>query len=313
VVQIYLSQRTNHATSKSHDESGGEDELGIVLAPCVSPNTTLETSIASVAPGLLEFILGAQDAQNTAQPTVHSGSLVSYAPSMLESIFGALDAIEAVQPTIPQCATPPTTTTPPLNAMRTDRDPFLDPYDEYFDKDLDAVSITILHTDDHLPPSTDMGDQAVDCAVGNDDIDSKIFDNMSNDIDSDSDAGSDIENALPCLEVKHASNMRTKTRNKVAWAVPECEFSEMPEDKDDEYRYVSISREQRHWIPRKLWTRSPQTRERKHEKDDTRLKWKTRHESSRHVEVKSVYNLAQARRSALVMSFGDRCRHRGAT
>jgi hypothetical protein len=182
-------------------------------------------------------------------------------------------------------------------------------YDEYLDNESDADDITISKTDVHPPLTTETDDQAVDCAVGKDNIDDEIFENVSNDIDSDGDAGSDIENALPCLEVEHTSNMKTKKRNKVTWAVPACEFSEMLEDKDDEYRSISISRvppRRRLWIPRRLWARSPQAHVRKHEKDDARLKWKTRHEASRHVEDKSVYNLAQARRSALVMSLeGD--------
>jgi hypothetical protein len=36
--------------------------------------------------------------------------------------------------------------------------------------------------------------------------------------------------------------------------------------------------------------------------DDFRARWKTRHEASRHIKHKAVFNLAQARRSALIMS-----------
>jgi hypothetical protein len=80
----------------------------------------------------------------------------------------------------------------------------------------------------------------------------------------------------------------------------------MKEDKNDACRYFSISRvlpEQRPWISRKRWisfTAKTHTRER--ERGDFHLRWKTRREASRHIKYKAVFNLAQAIRSALIMS-----------
>jgi hypothetical protein len=224
----YLNQKIYHATSKSHNGSTG--------------NGGGNGCADSAAPGKLGSTPSALDANDEARSIVPLGSFVSAAPGKLESTSSAMDANEAEQPIISQFVTQPTTTTTTSNDNYNDREPFLDLYDKHYDA---GASLAI--------------NQAEDCAAEHDDIDHGIIENMTNDVYSDSDEDSDIENAFPCLEVKQTSDLVPKKKNKVTWVVPDGEFSEMMEDKDDGYRYFSISRvppQQRPWIPRKLWERS---------------------------------------------------------
>jgi hypothetical protein len=237
-LQIYyLDQKTYHATSKSHNGSTG--------------NGGGNGCADSAAPGKLESAPSALDSNDEARSIVPLGSFVSAAPGKLESTSSAMDANEAERPRISQRITQPPTTTTTSNATHSTR----------------------TTTSGQVSQST-----RLKIAAGHDDIDHGIIENLTNDVYSDSDEDSDIENALPCLEVKQTSDLVPKKKNKVTWAVPDGEFSEMMEDRYDSYRYFSISRvppQQRDWIPHKLWKRYPKAHVRKHEKDDTRLKWKT--------------------------------------
>jgi hypothetical protein len=52
----------------------------------------------------------------------------------------------------------------------------------------------------------------VDCAVGNDDIDDETCVAMSDEVGTDSDVYSDIENALPCVKSSPRANSNRKPR-----------------------------------------------------------------------------------------------------
>jgi hypothetical protein len=94
----------------------------------------------------------------------------------------------------------------------------------------------------------------VDCAVGNDDIDNETFEAVPEEVESDSDSFSDIENTLPRIEVESRGTIKSQNKAKmglkVAWAVPICQFSDMPQFQHDDDRYASVSRvppQQRPW------------------------------------------------------------------
>jgi hypothetical protein len=133
-------------------------------------------------------------------------------------------------------------------------------------------------------------------------------DRSLNDVRDKNEMEFDIENALACAEIGRTKEAVAKEKmvREVTWAVPERDFSNMKEDENDACRHFSISKvlpEQRPWIPRKQLIRFPtKVRARKHEKDEGRAKWKTRHAASKYINHEAVFNLAQARRSALIMS-----------
>jgi hypothetical protein len=239
----YLTQsyRSYHATTKSKDDSTGcGDGNG-----CADP----------AAPSKLESTSNAVDANDEARSIVPLGSFVSTAPSKLESTSSALGANEAGQPIISQCISQPTTTTTHSDDnYNNNRE--MDPYDVRSDK---GRSLTIS--------------QAEDCAAAREDIGHGTIDNMNDDVYSNSEMESDIENALACVGVGQTKEVVPKEKmvRKVTWAVPERDFSNMKEDKNDAYRYVAISEElpeQRPWIPRKQWVSFPtKAHTCKHERD----------------------------------------------
>jgi hypothetical protein len=208
---------------------------------------------------------------------------------------------------ITESTTPPTTTTLSLTTSNT---PPLQP-------------------DGSMPLSPNEEGRVVDCAVGNDENGNETYVVMPDEVATDSDAYSDIENALPRGEVEPTCELKSqkcsskssgkclskssekclskaKKGFKIAWAVPVCEYSDMPQFQDDDYRYASISRtppQQRPWISHKLWKESPQAHvSKRQENNQWRLRWRTRHDARARVEDKQVWNMAQARRSTLIMA-----------
>jgi hypothetical protein len=146
-------------------------------------------------------------------------------------------------------------------------------------------------------------------AVGNDEIGDETYAVVPDKVETDRDTYSDIENPLPCIEDEPACELTPQTKAKKGFevaSVPVCEYSDMPQFKDDEYRYASISRippQQRPWISHRLWKETPQAHVSKHQgADQWRQRWTTRHDARARVEDKQVWNMAAARRSALIMA-----------
>jgi hypothetical protein len=69
-----------------------------------------------------------------------------------------------------------------------------------------------LQPDGSILLSSNEEDQVVDCAVGNDDIDDETCVAMSDEVGTDSDVYSDIENALPCVKSSPRANSNRKPR-----------------------------------------------------------------------------------------------------
>jgi hypothetical protein len=133
----------------------------------------------------------------------------------------------------------------------------------------------------------------------------------------DSEITSDIEIALACAEIDLTKRTATKEkiRRKITWKVPCARYAYNPpetQDKKEAYRQYliqgkfSISKvlpEERPWIPADQWITYPRkAHARKHYNDEGRAKWKERHLASRRMKENAMYHLAQAKRSALIMS-----------
>jgi hypothetical protein len=128
---------------------------------------------------------------------------------------------------------------------------------------------------------------------------------------------SDIEIALARaeFELTKETGTKEKIRRKITWKVPVARYAYNPpetQDKKEAYRQYlmrgefSISEvlpEERPWIPADQWIIYPRrAHTRKHYNDEGRAKWKERYLASRHLKEDAIYHLAQAKRSALIMS-----------